>query len=141
MVADVADLLRSQGRMRAHLHRRAVFRMNHPAADQSADLVGGEVLAGEDAENARRAARGTQVDVLDDRMGVRRADEDRIGLARPADVIDVLPSARDEAEILAAPYRSADARAGHGVISSRAPTLPPDGSRLSSWLRRPPRRP
>ena len=49
-VADVADLTVRERRMRRHLHRRTVLGINHPAADQIADLVGGEIGTGEDRQ-------------------------------------------------------------------------------------------
>ena len=49
-IADMAGLVHGQRRMRRHLHRRAVLGMDHPAANEIADLVGGEVLAGEHAD-------------------------------------------------------------------------------------------
>ena len=54
MVADIAHLALRQRRMGAGLHRRAVLRMDHPAADQAADLVGGDVVAGQDRDDAGR---------------------------------------------------------------------------------------
>ncbi len=48
-IADAVDLRGRQRRMRRHLHRRAVLGMDHPAADQVADLVGRRA--------ARRSAR------------------------------------------------------------------------------------
>ena len=63
VVADVAHLALGQRRVRARLHRRAVLGMDHPAADQAADLVGREVLAGEDGDaRPGMALRGGHVD-------------------------------------------------------------------------------
>ena len=42
-IADMAGLAVGERRMRRHLHRRAVLGMDHPAADQIADLVGGKL--------------------------------------------------------------------------------------------------
>ena len=50
VVAHIAHLALSEGRMRARLHGRAVLGMDHPAADQPADLVGGKIIAGEDCD-------------------------------------------------------------------------------------------
>ena len=42
-----------QRRMRRHLHRRAVFGMDHPAANQIADFVAGQFGAGEHGDDTR----------------------------------------------------------------------------------------
>ena len=57
MVADIAHLALRQRRMGAGLHRRAVLRMDHPAADEAANLVGRDVIAGQDGEDAGLALR------------------------------------------------------------------------------------
>ena len=55
-VADVIGLADGDRRVRRHLHRRAVLRQHSPAADQVAELVLGELRAGE-ARRRRRACR------------------------------------------------------------------------------------
>jgi hypothetical protein len=62
MVADVTDLALGERRVGARLHRRAVLGMDHPATDQATDLVGGEVLAGEDPDHSRHGPGGGRVD-------------------------------------------------------------------------------
>jgi len=57
VVADIAHRVEREHGMRADLHRRAVLGMHGPAADQSAELVGGDVLAGEDRDDAGRRQR------------------------------------------------------------------------------------
>ena len=57
MVPDVAHLALGQRRMRPRLHGRAVLRMDHPAADQAADLVGRKIVAGKHRQDARRCRR------------------------------------------------------------------------------------
>ena len=58
VVADVAHLALGERRVGAGLHRRAVLGMNHPAADEAADLVGRDVVAGEDGDDAGRLESG-----------------------------------------------------------------------------------
>ena len=70
-VADIADDVVGERRMGAHLHRRAVLGMDHPAADQIADLVLGELRAGEHADDAGHRLGLGDVDRLDLGMGVR----------------------------------------------------------------------
>src|SRR5215470_2245005 len=88
--------------------------MDHPAADQIANLILGGVRAGENGKAARRGQRGRSIDRLQARVRVWRAHEHRVGLARAIDVIGILALAGDEAVILLAPDGSADAGGGHG---------------------------
>ena len=83
-IADITDLARRDRRMRRHLHRRAVLGMDHPAADEIADLVGGQLLAGQHRDHARHFFGRLDVDLLDPRMRVRRTQEKAARLARPA---------------------------------------------------------
>ena len=119
MVADVAHLALGEGRMRPGLHRRAVFRVNHPAADQPADLVGGEIVTGKNAMHARHFARHAGVDFLECGVGVRRAQEIRVGLAMTIDIIGILALAGDVADVFLAFDRRADACRGHVSLSRR----------------------
>ena len=57
-VAHMVRLVGRDRRMRRHLHRRAVLRGDGPAANQVADLVVGQFLAGQDRDHARHALRG-----------------------------------------------------------------------------------
>ena len=129
MVADIAHLTLRQRRMRAGAHRRAVLVVDHPAADQTADLVGGEIVSGEDAEHARHAGSGFRVDRLDLRMRMRRAQEIGMGLARPVDVVGIAALAGDETVIFLAADCGADSGGGHGVPSSHGTS----GGRLIAW--------
>ena len=52
-VADMPHAVDSERRVRRLGHRRAVFRMNLPAAGQPADAVGRHVLAGIDCRHSR----------------------------------------------------------------------------------------
>ena len=119
VVADVAHLALRQRRVRAGLHGRAVLGMDHPAADQAADLVLGDVVAGEDGEAARRRQRCGGVDLLEGCMRVRRAHEIGPGLAGAVDVVGVLALAGDEALIFLALDGRADAGCGHGFPPER----------------------
>ena len=112
MVADIANLALGEDRMRAGLHGRAVLGVDHPAADQSADLVLGDVLAGEDADHAGHLLRLGGVDRLDRGMGMRAAHEIGVGLLRKIDVVGVLALAGDEAVI----FLALDACANSGIV-------------------------
>ena len=128
-VADVIGLAGGDRRVRRHLHRRAVLRQHGPAADQIAELVLGELRAGEHAGDAGHAGRGLGVDVPDLGVRVRRADEIDRGLARPADVVGVVAFAGDEAMVFLAAHWGADTGRTHGSFLRRffAGTLVPLG--------------
>ena len=53
VVAHIAHLALGEGRVRPGLHGTAVLGMDHPAADEAADLVRREVVAREDGDDAR----------------------------------------------------------------------------------------
>ncbi len=82
--------------------------MDHPAADQIADLVGRKIGAGQHRDHAGHRLAAVDVDLLDLGVRMRRAHEHRAGLARPADVVGVLALAGDEAEVFLATHRRAD---------------------------------
>ncbi len=67
---------------------------------------------GEDGEHARHRLRVAHVDALDERVGVRRADERRIGLTRQGDVVAVAAAAGDQAAVLRAADGPADPLGG-----------------------------
>ena len=54
--------------------------------------------------------------LLDPGMGVRRAHEHGVGLARPADVVGVVALAGDEAQVFLAAHRRADSGRAHGAL-------------------------
>ncbi len=96
-VADIADGVDRHHRMRRRLVRLAVLVLDHPAADQAADLGVGDVLAGEDRDHARHRLGGRGVDALDLGVGVRRTQEVRVGRARERQVVDIAAGAGQEA--------------------------------------------
>ena len=140
-VADIADLAVRERRMRRHLHRRTVLGMNHPAADQIADLVGGEIGTGEDRQYARHRGGRFSVDRFDRGVGVRRADEERVTLAGPVDVVGVVALTGNEAVIFLAAHGGADPGRAHGgllrfFVSLRTASVSPSIRR--PWRRRGP---
>jgi hypothetical protein len=115
----MAGLAVGERRMRRHLHRRAVLGVDHPAADEIADLVGRKLRAVKDRDHAGHAGRLVDVDRFDRGVSVRRTDEIGIGLAGPVDVVGVVALAGDEAVILLAAYRGADPGCSHGIFLPR----------------------
>ena len=121
VVADVAHLALCEGRVCAGLHGRAVLGVDHPAANEPADLVGGDVGACIDRQAARRFHRGGGIDALDVGVGVRRAHEHGVGLAGAIDVVGVLALAGDEALVFLATHWRADAGCAHGCPPAGVP--------------------
>ncbi len=107
-IADTVDLAGCERRVRRHLHRRAVLGMDHPAANQVAYLVGGQIRADEHGNHARHFLRRAGIDAFDLGVGMRRAHEGGAGLARPHHVVGILSLARDEAEVFLSAHRRAD---------------------------------
>ena len=112
-VADVTHLLQREERMRTRLHRRAVLGLDQPAADQPAQAVGLDVLAGEHGQHAGHALGRGLVDAGDPGMGMRAAHEVGIGLPVLVDIVRIAASAGDEALVFPAANRDADAILSH----------------------------
>ena len=109
VVAHVAHLAKGEDRMRARLHRRAVLGVDHPAADQAAQLGGRHVVAGEDADDARHLLGLGRVDLIDGGMRVGAAHEVSVGLLGQVDVVGVVALAGEEAMVFLALHAGADA--------------------------------
>src|SRR5690606_27865044 len=99
--------------------------VDHPAADQVADLIGGEIRTGEHRQDTGHRRRCLGIDAHDARMRMRRAQETGMRLPRTADVIGVAAPAGDETLVFFTADRRPDAGTGHGVSSS-----PPLGNRI-----------
>src|SRR5665213_2166151 len=91
--------------------------MDHPAADQVADLVVDDLPPGQHVHHARHLHRFGAVDALHPGMGVRTADERGIGHAMEADIIHVAALAGDETLVFLANDPCANAFDSHDVIS------------------------
>src|SRR5208337_2574350 len=93
--------------------------MDHPTANEIADLVGGEFLAGEYTADSGHAGRCLGIDRFDGRVRMRRADEIRISLAGPVDVVGVVALAGDEPLVFLAAHCGADPGRTHGSLLPR----------------------
>src|SRR5262249_24444157 len=71
-------------------HVRAVLVLDEPAARDPAELVLGDIVAGQHREHAMRLRGRRRVDLLDLRVRVRRSHEHRVGLMGKLDVVGVL---------------------------------------------------
>ena len=101
-IADVAHFPLRQGRMRRFLHRQPVLSGDTPAARQTADAGGLQILASDNGENIGHRQRRSNIDRLDVRMRVRRTNKhtgDHIG---PLDVGDVIAATSKKATIFLA---------------------------------------
>ena len=92
----MTDTIGGERRMRRLGHRRAVFRMDLPAARQPTDAVGDHVLGGEDRGHARGLRRRSGVDVGDPRVRVRAAQDVCVKLVGTIDVVGVGALVRSE---------------------------------------------
>ena len=115
-IADMVRLAMGDRRMRRILHLRAVLGRDHPAANETADLVGGKLGAGEHREHARHRRRRLAVDAPDLGVGMRRAQEVGLALAGTVDVVGVVALAGDEALVLFAAHRRTDTGRAHGSL-------------------------
>ena len=141
-IADIAGLAGGERRMRRHLHRRAVLGMDHPAADQVADLVGRKIRAGQHRDHARHRAAALRCRSL--RSSHARAASGR-NTRRPGpgrrDIVGVMALAGDETLIFLAAHRGADSGRSswrsppiREVVADDPPTWLPSMSRLAIAL-------
>ena len=114
-VADIAHRIDRHHRMRRRLVRLAVLVLDHPAADQAADLGVDQVLAGEDLDHARHLLGRRGVDALDLGVGVRRTQEVGVGRARERQIVDIAAGSGQEALVFRPKNAGADSGGGgHG---------------------------
>ena len=113
LVADVTHRILRQGGMGRCLVRLTVLAGDRPATDQAAQTIGGQMLAGEDRDHAGRGLGRVAVDRADPGVGVGRADEIGVRLARAVDVVGVVARSRQETEVLRAAHAGADSGLGH----------------------------
>jgi len=116
-VADMAHSVRSQRSVRRLGHGAAVLVLDAPAAGQAADIVLRHVGAGEHGDHAGGFCRPGGIELADLRMGMRRAQDMGIELARAIDVVDVGAAAGEKAEVFLAAHGGADAVLAHGDTS------------------------
>src|SRR5258708_36230759 len=82
--------------------------MDLPAARQTADAVGFQVLAGIDSGDARGLRRGADIDPGDTRIRVRTPQDIGVELAGPVDVVGIGGLSGEEPVILAPANGGAD---------------------------------
>jgi hypothetical protein len=139
-IADEAGLAHGEDGMHRLRHRRAVLVVDLPAAGDTAEV--GHVRPGEDRHHPWHCRSRRGVDGDDARMGMRAAQDGRIGLAGPVDVIGVLAAAGQEAQILLALHAGADAfERSHDIhcnasLGAAAPPLRQDLSWGARWMPR-----
>ena len=113
VIAYVIDFALGQSRVGRRFHVLAVLVGDHPAADQAADAVGRQIVPGEDADDARCLGGPRRVDLLDPGVGVRRADESRVRLSGPVDVVYVVAASPEKPRIFLAERARADSILRH----------------------------
>ena len=108
MVADIIDLAVGENRMRRFVGRRPVAVRHHPAADRTANAVGGDMLAGEDGDDAVGLFGCCGTDGLDDGVRMYRANKMNMELSRPADIGRITAGSGQEPLVFLAANRGAD---------------------------------
>ena len=93
-VADMPDAVARQRGTRRHDHRRDGRDLRD--ARQCPDSVCIEVGGGEDAAHPRHRSRRGRVDAVDQRVAVRRAQDDGVQLAWRGKILDVAPGSGQE---------------------------------------------
>jgi hypothetical protein len=105
--------------------------LGHDLGIERAEPVGRPILAGQHGKNTRQLLRSSLVDDADQRVRVRREDEDRVRLANEIDIRDIAPSPGQEAGVLFASDGLSDAEAHDASYRSLAPTV----QRLDAYRR------
>src|SRR5262249_20793702 len=115
VIADITHLSDCENRMRPDLHGRTILGMDHPPADEPADLVLSDVIAGQHCNNPILLRPFRRLDRAD--LGVRMgtAHEISIDLILEVDVVGITTSTGDEAVILLALYAGADSCLAHDL--------------------------
>ncbi len=99
-IADAPDPVRHQGREVGHIHRRSVAPFAPAARRHIAVTRRRPVLAGEDAEHARRRLGLGNVDRGDLGVGVGRAQDVAERHAPQHDIVDIAPAALEQPRVL-----------------------------------------
>src|SRR6185437_5147112 len=131
-IADMAHLALRQKRPAGIEIIGAVAILQWCHALDGAELGGSDIGAGIDREHAWRALGRIDRDRFDARMGMRRAQEYGVSLARIGFIIGVAPLAGDEAHILRAANRLADPELTHALpllVETIEPSPPACGGR------------
>jgi len=100
------------------LHWLAVPSNDAPGARHAVELVGGDVLGGEDRRDAGGRQRLGLSDCHDLRMGMGRAHKYGMKLVRLHDVMDIASATGKEAPIFPTAKRYPDPICGHRELSS-----------------------
>src|ERR1700704_3904794 len=114
--------------------------MDHPAANEPADLVRGKLLAGEDGKHAGRRHCLSRVDLQNRGVSMGRTHEHGIGLAWTMNIVRVLTSTGDKTKIFAAAHGLADSGI-HRISPSRLAVRQPGPLDARPWRARQPQRP
>ena len=112
-IADIPHAVGHQRRPLRREHRAAVGPLARHVGLGHAEPVRLDVVAGIDGHHARCRFRRVDIDRPDLRVGMRRADEDGVGLARQVHVVDEAPLPAQQARILEPQDRLADTVLAH----------------------------
>jgi hypothetical protein len=132
-IADVPHTLAHEQRARRPGRRRAVTALARAIRRQIAEAVGGDIGARQDRQHTRRCDRRARVDRRNARMGMRRAHEHGVHLARQVNVVGIAAEPAQEPPILHAAHGLADGelldadRLAHDYLSFRSSAGPTYG--------------
>ncbi|MCY1229087.1 hypothetical protein D9M72_414420 [compost metagenome] len=126
-VTDIAHSLMRERPPGAHLHRRSILGVDHPAADQVADAIGENLLAVEHVDDSRHALGRRRIHLQNLRVRMRAAHEHRIFHARHGHVVRIAALSGQEPLVFLARHPRANAFNAHCLsppeISSDSPSM------------------
>ena len=114
MVAHVAHLALGKCRVGTGFHGRTVFGMDHPAADQTTNLVRCNILSRVNCEYAWHFQSSRVIHFFQGGMGMGRAHEEGIGLAGAVYVVCVIALTCYITVVFLAAHRCANASGWYG---------------------------
>ena len=112
-IAYETSLVDGQNVTRRHLGNFTAFTRDSHTTDQAADAVVDQILSHEHADHARRRFCGRGVDRVDGRVGMWRANQNRIGLPRSVDIVGVVAFTGQETVVFLALYACANSILSH----------------------------
>ena len=122
-ITYIAHMFCRQSRPSPHIHRRTVFGMDHPAANNVADTVTGKLFSIKNSNHTGHHACGFAVDLLDFGVGVGRAHKCGKMHASHFVIIRITAHAGDESLIFLAQYPCADTFNSHKIFLHKSATM------------------
>ncbi len=112
-LADIAYLAGGEQRLRREAERLAGLRIRINIREQRLELVGLSFRRGQHCQHAGHRPRRLQLDALDARVRVRRAQHHRMRQTVEDEIVEIAAPSGQKPLVLAALWRGADAGMGH----------------------------